>query len=183
MTETGFPVYGANGQIGFYHSFNHEESTVLITCRGATCGTINISPPKAYITGNAMALDSLDKGKVLLRFLFYALKFRGLGDVITGTAQPQITRQSLKNVEFPLPPLDEQHPVARRPFILPERPSIAGMPHGSRSSPRWGVVQLPLEPDSPILSYLCVESSSSPSSLQPERMPRIPREDGPTTFS
>ena len=37
MKPSGYPVYGANGQIGFYDQYNHEEPTILITCRGATC--------------------------------------------------------------------------------------------------------------------------------------------------
>jgi len=59
-----------------------------------------------------MALDSLDQNKVSQRFLFYALSNRGLRDSITGTAQPQITRQSLEKVEIPLPPLEEQKRIA-----------------------------------------------------------------------
>ncbi len=37
FVEHGYPVYGANGRIGYYTEFNHEKPTVLITCRGATC--------------------------------------------------------------------------------------------------------------------------------------------------
>ena len=59
--SSGFPVYGANGQIGFYSEYNHEHPTILITCRGATCGRINISGPRSYVNGNAMALDDLDE--------------------------------------------------------------------------------------------------------------------------
>ena len=59
MLVAGYPVYGANGKIGFYSDFNHLEPTILITCRGATCGTINVCEPKSYVTGNAMALDEL----------------------------------------------------------------------------------------------------------------------------
>ena len=41
LIEDGeFPVYGANGIIGRYNKYNHEKPTVLITCRGATCGNI-----------------------------------------------------------------------------------------------------------------------------------------------
>ena len=43
MLASGFVVYGANGPIGFYSSYNHEEPTVLITCRGATSGLIVVS--------------------------------------------------------------------------------------------------------------------------------------------
>jgi type I restriction enzyme S subunit len=112
LLDDGFPVYGANGQIGFYSEYTHEDETVAITCRGATCGTINVAPAKSYITGNAMALDDLDKRRVDLRFLVYALRNRGLHDVISGSAQPQITRGPLLTVEIPLPPLEEQKRIA-----------------------------------------------------------------------
>ncbi|MFE9790004.1 restriction endonuclease subunit S [Nocardia salmonicida] len=112
FTEHGFPVYGANGQIGFYSKYNHEESTVLITCRGATCGAINVCPPRSYVTGNAMALDRLDRERVDLRYLVYALTPDRLRRSITGSAQPQITRASLQGVEIPLPPTVEQRRIA-----------------------------------------------------------------------
>lgn len=108
LTKTGFPLYGANGQIGHYHSYNHEEPTILITCRGATCGTLNISPPRTYVTGNAMALDNPRLDIIDFRFFYYSLLERGLGDTINGAAQPQITRASLSRVSVPVPPLIEQ---------------------------------------------------------------------------
>jgi type I restriction enzyme S subunit len=114
LTETGFPVFGANGLIGYYPEYNHEESTVLITCRGATCGTINISPPKCYVTGNAMALDNPDPKRVTIEWLAAVLKMRSMADTISGSAQPQITRQNLQHVRLPLPPLDLQREFARR---------------------------------------------------------------------
>jgi len=108
LTPSGFPVYGANGHIGFYSDFNHEHSTVLITCRGATCGTINVSPPRCYVTGNAMSLDDPDPKRICIAYLEHVLRARGLADAISGTAQPQITRQGLLPVRFPLPPIDLQ---------------------------------------------------------------------------
>ncbi|WP_428508720.1 restriction endonuclease subunit S [Roseateles sp.] len=110
FTETGYPVYGANGRIGYYSQYNHEHATLLITCRGATCGTLNLSVPKAYVTGNAMALDDLSES-VDLQFLYYALKHRGFHDVISGSAQPQITGEGLRKVRVPVPPLDEQRRI------------------------------------------------------------------------
>ncbi|MCE7923312.1 MAG: restriction endonuclease subunit M/S [Haliscomenobacteraceae bacterium CHB4] len=105
-----FKVFGANGVIGFYDKYNHKDSEVLITCRGATCGTINFSEPKSWITGNAMVakpkIDNLDK-----RFLFHLLKNIDLNSTISGSAQPQITRQSLSPFEIPLPPLSIQKEI------------------------------------------------------------------------
>ncbi len=107
FTSTGYPVYGANGVIGYYNNYNHEKETLLITCRGATCGTLNICKPFSYINGNAMALDDLSD-EIDIRYLYFFLLSRGLSDTITGSAQPQIVRQSLKNVRVIYPDLDAQ---------------------------------------------------------------------------
>jgi type I restriction enzyme S subunit len=111
LHEFGYPVYGANGKIGFYNTYTHEHPTVLITCRGATCGTINICEPKSYVNGNAMALDNLSNN-VDLYYLKHYLEFRKLDDVISGSAQPQITGQGLSKVKIPLPPLPQQQKIA-----------------------------------------------------------------------
>ena len=108
LTEFGYTVFGANGSIGFYDSYTHEAPTIAITCRGATCGTVNVTPPRTYINGNAMALDNLDTSRVTLEYLAAALRNRGFADVISGSAQPQITRQGLTKVTIPIPPLDDQ---------------------------------------------------------------------------
>ena len=107
LTSTGYPVYGANGVIGYYSNYNHEKETLLITCRGATCGTLNICKPFSYINGNAMALDDLSD-EIDIKYLYYFLLSRGLSDTITGSAQPQIVRQSLKNVRVIYPDLNAQ---------------------------------------------------------------------------
>jgi type I restriction enzyme S subunit len=112
LVDKGYPIYGANGKIGFYSSYTHENPTILITCRGATCGTINISEPKSYVNGNAMALDNLSE-KVDINYLKHILIARGLNDVITGSAQPQITRTNLNKIKIPLPPLKTQKRIAQ----------------------------------------------------------------------
>ena len=63
-----YPVYGANGIIGYYSEYNHEKPTLCITCRGATSGELNISTSYSYINGNTMALDDLDETKVDINF-------------------------------------------------------------------------------------------------------------------
>jgi|APTNR8051073442_1049403.scaffolds.fasta_scaffold01869_12 type I restriction enzyme S subunit len=102
LTSEGYAVYGANGIIGRYKEYNHEFPTLAITCRGATCGTINITEPKSYITSNAMALDDISED-VDQKFLYYALNKRGFKDVITGAAQPQITREGLSKIVIDIP--------------------------------------------------------------------------------
>ncbi|EFF0767231.1 type I restriction endonuclease subunit S [Escherichia fergusonii] len=114
LTPSGYTVYGANGKIGFYSEYTHENPTIMLTCRGATCGNIHISEPFSYINGNAMALDNQPINLIGLHFLKYALQARGLEDTISGSAQPQITRQGLEKVQVPLPPLAEQKIIAEK---------------------------------------------------------------------
>ena len=103
VVDGDYPVFGANGIIGKYDKYNHEEPQLLITCRGATCGSINISEPKSWINGNAMVVRPKDNS-LNLKFIEYL--FLGGIDIsktITGAAQPQITRQTLSPVLFSYP--------------------------------------------------------------------------------
>ena len=110
LSDVGYPVHGANGVIGYYDSYNHEQETVIITCRGATCGTVNLTHPRSYVTGNAMCLDNV-KDSVDIKYLFYSMQAYDFTKVISGTAQPQITRVGLEKVEFALPSLDVQREI------------------------------------------------------------------------
>lgn len=111
LQDTGYPVYGANGVIGFYSEFTHAEPTLLVTCRGATCGELNISEPYSYVNGNAMALDFLDIEKVKLKYLYYYLRNRGFRDVTSGSAQPQIIRANISKIVVSLPNIEIQEKV------------------------------------------------------------------------
>ena len=110
LLNEGYPVYGANGIIGYYNGYNHESPVVTITCRGATCGTINITAPKSYVTGNAMCLDD-HRNDEMLEYLYYILLHYNFRNVISGSAQPQITRQWLEKVNIELHSLDEQRTI------------------------------------------------------------------------
>ena len=110
LEKRGYPVYGANGIIGYYNEYNHEYPTILITCRGATCGTVNISKEKAYINGNAMCLDKLSN-KVLLKYLYYYLKFYNFKNVISGSAQPQITIENLQKLYVKITDITKQQKI------------------------------------------------------------------------
>ena len=109
MKENGrYVVFGVNGVIGRYDKYNHDQKEVLITCRGATCGTINMSKEKSWVTGNAMVVTPKHKNDVNKHFLFNILLNSNLSSTISGSAQPQITRQNLVSFQIPLPPLEIQ---------------------------------------------------------------------------
>lgn len=110
FVENGsYDVFGANGKIGNYNKYNHENSEVLLGCRG-TCGAVNHSTPKSWINGNAMVIHPNSK-ELTKSFLSKVLSSLDYSKIITGIAQPQITRMSLSFVEIPIPPLNVQHNV------------------------------------------------------------------------
>ncbi len=112
LKKSGVPVFGANGFIGFYDEPNHLEDTVVITCRGATCGEVTVVPGPSYITGNAMCLDDVNEDIVLKSVLAEAIRLTGTERIISGSAQPQIVRGSLLKFKVKLPPRADQPKIA-----------------------------------------------------------------------
>ena len=108
-----YPVYGANGKIGLNDKFNHEEPQLLLGCRGSV-GSIHISEAFSWINGNAMVVQPFED-LVTRDYLKYAL-FGGINikDAISGTAQPQITRESLSKIMIPVPSLEEQRDIVKK---------------------------------------------------------------------
>ena len=109
MTEAGYPVYGANGVIGFYHEYNHPDETILVGCRG-TCGEINVCRAKSYVTSNAMCLDDL-ADCIDMGYLVCFLKAYDFRKVISGTSQPQITKSSISSIQVPVYSLETQQAI------------------------------------------------------------------------
>lgn len=111
LIENGqFDVFGANGIIGKYNKYNHENPEVLLTCRGATCGSINLSNPNSWINGNAMVIH--DKSNLLSQaYLKLCMSSLDYSNIITGAAQPQITRTKLSPILIPVPPMAVQERI------------------------------------------------------------------------
>jgi len=104
-------VYGANGPVGRFSRFNHSEPEVVVTCRGATCGVVNMTPANCWITGNAMVVKPRDD-RSTKGFLFWALQTSvDVQATISGSAQPQITRAGLTPSKIQVPPISEQKQI------------------------------------------------------------------------
>ena len=105
IIENGkYNVYGAGGFMGFYNEYNHEESETFISCRGS-CGNVYYSLPKSLITGNAMIVHPNDLE--YKQYLYLSLKKIGVKNCITGSVQPQITRDSLNDWKYIYPNYDD----------------------------------------------------------------------------
>ena len=100
-----YPVYGANGVIGYYDLSNCNEQVVLITSRGNGSGDVLMTYHKeAFITNNSFIVSPLDKYNYCqLPFTYQFLRNANFRAVRTGAAQPQLTNQSIHTVDVVLP--------------------------------------------------------------------------------
>jgi len=104
LKDSGYPVFGGNGKIGYYTEYMYEESQVLISCRGEASGKVNISDPKSYITNNSLILERAKNKNISFEYLKYYCLNYDFTQFVTGSAQPQITIEELNNSEILIPP-------------------------------------------------------------------------------
>ncbi|EJB25934.1 type I restriction enzyme specificity subunit [Helicobacter pylori CPY6271] len=96
-----YSVYGGGGIIGRFTEYNHEQSEFIISCRGQ-CGIPYLTLPKSWITGNAMVIRPT-KSYTSKTYLYHTIKKYKLTNYITGSVQPQITRQNLSTMPILIP--------------------------------------------------------------------------------
>lgn len=111
--HAGYPVYGANGVIGFYEKFNHFEPQIIITCRGSTCGTVLLTVPKSWINGNAMVINVDSNKSVNKLFMYYLFSSIDFSPIISGSGQPQIVRSPLSKWGIKIPKIEEQEKISK----------------------------------------------------------------------
>jgi len=99
LKKSGYPVYGANGVIGYFDSFNFLNRQIIIGCRGVV-GNITLTLPKCIITHNSLVISPGNKRKI---FFYYLLRNGNLDAVVGGSAQPQITINDLGQFNLIIP--------------------------------------------------------------------------------
>lgn len=106
VTNGTYLVYGANGIIGQYNEYNHENCEIAVACRGNSCGTINMTLPQSWITGNAMVV-SPTLNFPYKEYLYYTLLCINISYLASGSGQPQLTRENMSLYNVCIPPIDK----------------------------------------------------------------------------
>lgn len=106
------PVYGGNGQTGFHNEYLTEESAIVIGRVGAQCGNIHMSPPKSWVSDNAIYSKRVSKS-VNLDYLKIFLYEKNLNAMAGGTGQPYISQSTLNDLVLELPSILEQNEIVQ----------------------------------------------------------------------
>ena len=113
LKEDGYPVFGANGHIGYYDTYMYEKEQVLMSCRGAYSGTINITVPFSFVTNNSLILNCRCT-QMHYKFIAHLFNSSDKSRLISGSAQPQVTVQAFEGFPLVIPPLTEQKRINDR---------------------------------------------------------------------
>ncbi|TQF71893.1 restriction endonuclease subunit S [Pseudoalteromonas luteoviolacea] len=109
--EGDIPVFGGNGINGYHDSHNVEKQTLVIGRVGFYCGSVHITPSKAWITDNAFN-TYFSEENIDINFLSWLLKATDLAQNNNATAQPVISGKKIYPLRVLLPPLKEQKHIS-----------------------------------------------------------------------
>lgn len=113
MLEGDVPVFGGNGVTGYHNTGNVDKETVVIGRVGYYCGSVHITPAKAWITDNAF-ITTYPENHIDRSYLVYILSHLNLGRDNNATAQPVVSGKKIYPILFPLPPLEEQKRIVAK---------------------------------------------------------------------
>jgi type I restriction enzyme S subunit len=107
MQAGEIPVYGGNGVTGYHNTFNIGKKTLVIGRVGFYCGSIHITPEKAWVTDNAFR-TVFPEQNINIDFLSILLRTFDLKLNENATAQPVISGKKIYPILLSLPPFTEQ---------------------------------------------------------------------------
>ena len=117
-----YPVYGANGIVGYLDNYNTEGEAVYIIKDGSGVGTVSYVTGKCSATGTLNTLQA--KEGYSLQYLYYLLKVFNFEPYKTGMAIPHIYFKDYGKAKFFCPSYTEQLQYARLLYAIESKLSI-----------------------------------------------------------
>lgn len=113
IVEEGlYPVYGGNGQRGFFNEYNCEGEKLVVGRQGALCGNVHKVKGRIWATEHAIMTDATSLSN--RDFLYYLLIGMNLNQYVSSTAaQPGLAVSTIQNVKTCIPSLAEQEQISR----------------------------------------------------------------------
>ena len=117
-----YPVYGANGIVGYLDNYNTEGEAVYIIKDGSGVGTVSYVTGKCSATGTLNTLQAKDGYS--LQYLYYLLKVFNFEPYKTGMAIPHIYFKDYGKAKIFCPSYTEQLRYARLLSAIDNKLSI-----------------------------------------------------------
>lgn len=99
----GYPILGANGEIGRTNNYLTDERLIL-SGRVGTLGKVYISEGKVWISDNVLIIKPISD--LYFYAIYFSLKSFDFENLNVGSTQPLVTQTDLKNIELLLPSYD-----------------------------------------------------------------------------
>ena len=112
-----YDYYGASGVIDKIDGYTIDDHVMLIGEDGANLRMRNLPlmyevNGKAWINNHAHILKP--KNNILFRYLFLTMEGMDINPYITGSAQPKLNQENLRNIWLPVPPINVQQAIVDR---------------------------------------------------------------------
>jgi type I restriction enzyme S subunit len=99
-----YPVYGANGIIGYSKSFNSNGKNIVIGRVGSYCGAVYYTVEKSFITENAIVAENKYKNSSV--FCYITLQNLKLNNFRVGSGQPLLNQTILSSIKIFVPSIN-----------------------------------------------------------------------------
>lgn len=107
-----YPVYGGNGQRGYYSAYNTEGTRLIIGRQGALCGNVHLVSGKIWVTEHGVVTTPTKMASIF--YLYFLLTAMNLNQYASNSAaQPGLSVGIISNIKTVLPPCNEQAQIAR----------------------------------------------------------------------
>ncbi len=114
LTKSNFkagnvPVAGSSGIIG-YHNESFVKGPGITVGRSGSCGQVFFYRNNFWAHNTSLYVKDFNGNYEL--FSYFYLKYLNIGRFKTGVSVPTLDRNSLNNIQVPVPPIGEQHKIA-----------------------------------------------------------------------
>jgi hypothetical protein len=99
LPDGPFPVYGANGAIGYAAEHNASGPLIVLGRVGSYCGSVRYCDSDVWVTDNALVCRAKEPDET--RYWYYALQTCRLNEHRAGSGQPLLNQRILRDVPVP----------------------------------------------------------------------------------
>lgn len=110
-----YPVInGGINPSGYWHEYNNEAGTIVISQGGASAGFVNWMDIPFFAGAHAYTIKA-NEDKLLQRFAYYFLKMKQITFMQCqyGAGIPALAKSELQNLLIPIPPLETQQKIVK----------------------------------------------------------------------